>query len=456
MAVAGDDLIRSFEEQRQRRLLRLLVPIGVTLTSIAIIGGLAAIHLRTAQPGMPITVGLSCVLVAGMIGSWYLLRQDRVSDATTLFSAITVSTIIGLVAVLCVATPFSAQSLIQLACLTIVVSLAGALGGTRTIIAAVLLESVVVTLILLFVPMTGDLAPEQPFPRRLIMIIAVLTYHWAIAALLIAVARTLRQSVESLSQTAVELSQAQQVDALKDQFITQVNHELRTPIMSLQGYVDLIYELDEMLSPDDRREMLAKARAAGETLTLFVNDVLDSRRIERDADFEPVPTPVRPIIAESLTIIALSDSRPVQLNVPNALAIWGDPGRLRQILTNLISNAVKYSQAGAPIAISAREVSGLVEIAVQDYGLGIPPDQAAALFHRFVRLERDLRSSVRGTGVGLYLCRVYTEAMGGTISVESSGIPGEGSRFIVRLPQAAAEDVPATMTPTKKLERSGR
>ncbi len=80
-----------------------------------------------------------------------------------------------------------------------------------------------------------------------------------------------------------------------------------------------------------------------------------------------------------------------------------------------------------------------VEIRVRDYGLGIPPDQIPLLFNRFVRLPRDLASSVVGSGLGLYLCRVMTESMGGTIRVESSGVEGEGSTFFVRLPLAPAQ-----------------
>jgi signal transduction histidine kinase len=117
------------------------------------------------------------------------------------------------------------------------------------------------------------------------------------------------------------------------------------------------------------------------------------------------------------------------------------------MLTNLMANAIKYSPAGTPISVQARlreerplrllgdkSAQYMVEIAVQDQGLGIPQEQQGLLFRRFVRLPRDIASTVRGTGLGLYLCRIFAEAMGGSIWVESSGIPGEGSTFFVRLP----------------------
>jgi signal transduction histidine kinase len=135
------------------------------------------------------------------------------------------------------------------------------------------------------------------------------------------------------------------------------------------------------------------------------------------------------------------------------------------VLLNLLSNASKYSAAGSPIEIKARIVPArgskgrgsktaplqVVEISVNDHGLGIPPEQIPLLFQRFVRLERDLASSVSGTGLGLAICKSYVEAMGGTIWVESTGISGEGSTFIFTLPLVSTgstgannPDTPAT------------
>jgi signal transduction histidine kinase len=150
--------------------------------------------------------------------------------------------------------------------------------------------------------------------------------------------------------------------------------------------------------------------------------------------------------------------RELHINITHELAIWGEKVRLQQILTNLLSNAIKYSAPGTAIEVKAQEVSEeiprssawrlpwrggveapgrrMVEIAVRDHGLGIPPEQAPLLFQRFVRLPRDLASATVGNGLGLYLCRELTEAMGGRIWVESTGVEGEGSTFYLRLPLA--------------------
>src|SRR5262249_22438586 len=147
--------------------------------------------------------------------------------------------------------------------------------------------------------------------------------------------------------------------------------------------------------------------------------------------------------------------RELRLRLPDELVVWGNRMRLQQILTNLLSNALKYSPPGTPVDLTALVVQQvpaalrqpplgrlqraaplarpMVEIVVRDYGQGIPPHQIPLLFNRFVRLPRDLASNVVGSGLGLYLCRVFAESMGGTIWVESTGTPGAGSAFFLRL-----------------------
>ncbi|MGZ6388083.1 MAG: sensor histidine kinase, partial [Ktedonobacterales bacterium] len=153
------------------------------------------------------------------------------------------------------------------------------------------------------------------------------------------------------------------------------------------------------------------------------------------------------------------EARAVSIHVPSDLVVWADEGRLRQILVNLLANALKYSAPGTPIDLRAdtydpthrerqRSRGGagsqqpsvkLIQISVRDRGLGVPPHDISKLFNRFVRLERDIAGPVRGTGVGLYMCRVLIDAMGGRIWVESSGIAGEGSTFAFVLPAAPQE-----------------
>jgi signal transduction histidine kinase len=137
------------------------------------------------------------------------------------------------------------------------------------------------------------------------------------------------------------------------------------------------------------------------------------------------------------------EEHPLHLEVPEPLTAWADSQYLRQILRNLISNAFKYTPPQTRILIHAgwhATTKGVslepshVCICVKDTGPGIPPEEQGMLFQQFVRLTRDLSGTIRGTGLGLYLCRQLVEAMNGQIWVESSGIAGQGSSFCFTLP----------------------
>jgi signal transduction histidine kinase len=269
------------------------------------------------------------------------------------------------------------------------------------------------------------------------------------------------------ARTATE--RARQLDELKDQFITSVNHELRTPLMTMQGYIELLTDEDVRATPAKQAEMVERAQRAGTNLVLLVKSILDTRRIEDEArDLVPEVVMVRQAVEASLSLVdpveAEPNRRSLDIQVPAQLTVWGDPVRIQQILTNLLSNSLKYSPPTAPIQLSARLVvsrgtgflglktngrlpASMVEISVQDRGLGIPPEQQELLFRRFVRLPREIASSIHGTGLGLYLCRTFVEAMGGTIWVESTGIPGEGSKFTLRLPCPPAERLVSSPQP---------
>ncbi|HEU5199346.1 MAG TPA: HAMP domain-containing sensor histidine kinase [Ktedonobacterales bacterium] len=276
-----------------------------------------------------------------------------------------------------------------------------------------------------------------------------------------------------LVQAQIATQRAEQLDTLKDQFITSVNHELRTPMMTMQGYIELMGELLDQVQISKLKDMLDRARRANSSLVQLVQSILDTRRIDQEAtDFVPEPVNIHDAAQAALTLInpreADVSERQLVMNLPGDLVVWGEPTRVQQVLTNLLSNAIKYSAKGAAVRVTARLVSEresrliafgrrrepwhnqpMVEIVVRDWGLGIPPDQIPLLFRRFVRLPRDLASSVHGTGLGLHLCRVFTQAMGGTIWVESTGVPGEGSTFYVRLPVPPEHALSVPLAPAR-------
>ncbi len=246
-----------------------------------------------------------------------------------------------------------------------------------------------------------------------------------------------------------EIVQQQTLEATKDLFVASINHELRTPFMALIGYIDILKHRWPTM-PDDRRStILTDCERVGRKIRHLLDQILKVREVQGLADYQPVPVnvraachaaiaEVRAAMTDEIAPSALGD-RAISLRVPD-LIIQGDGTYLQQILANLLTNAVKYSPSGTPIDIAAEAKAGQAIIQVRDYGLGIPPGQQHIVFERFTRLHRDIASAERkGTGLGLWLCREYTEAMHGTITVASRGIEGDGTTFTVTLPLATPE-----------------
>ncbi len=228
-----------------------------------------------------------------------------------------------------------------------------------------------------------------------------------------------------------------ELDRLKDQFIMTASHELRTPLTAVQGYIELLEQYNETLSEHVRADFIAKAHRGCDELTLMVGNIMDASRVQVDVEQIRL-TPVSLAdslqhILEILDGVVQRENRSIQVDVPVDINVMADDLRLRQVLLNLVSNAIKYSAASSGIDIAGGIEGEMVMVRVRDYGLGVPSDQQERLFERFVRLERDMNSPARGAGLGLYICKQLVEAMGGRIWLESRGVKGEGTTFFFTL-----------------------
>lgn len=261
------------------------------------------------------------------------------------------------------------------------------------------------------------------------------------------------------------LKQAQESDQLKDHFLMTASHELRTPLTAIQGYLELLGAFGEVIDEEAQLRFLNNARRACEELVLLLGNVMDTSRVDQNGvslnlGSVKVTSTVQ-FILEILEPTIAREKRPVEVRIPDDLYVWVDDLRLRQVLLNLVGNALKYTPASVKIEITAKVVHGgtlnerplslngrlldtscdqFVIIAVRDWGPGIGVQDQSRLFTKFMRLDSALNSIQRGAGLGLYLCQQLTEAMGGRIWVESHGIPGEGSTFVVALPRYIDEN----------------
>lgn len=256
------------------------------------------------------------------------------------------------------------------------------------------------------------------------------------------------------------LEQAQVSERLKDHFLMTASHELRTPLTAIQGYLELLGDFGSAIDEEAKARFIGNARRACEELVLLLGNVMDASRIDQDRvtlTFSQVcVAQAAQVILEILEPIIVREQRHVETGIAGDLCVWVDELRLRQILLNLVGNALKYTPESSNIAISgeivswdelhrrtptinqqiAVPVSGeFVVIAIRDWGSGISLEDQPRLFSKFVRLTEAINSMQRGAGLGLYLCRQLTEAMQGHIWMESKGVDGEGATFFVALPR---------------------
>jgi signal transduction histidine kinase len=229
----------------------------------------------------------------------------------------------------------------------------------------------------------------------------------------------------------------QEYDRLKSEFVAIVAHDFRKPLMAIRGFAELVLEEPD-IAADARQEFMRTVIKETENLAHLADDTLLITRMET-GEFQHRWSEVDlgPFILEAVPL-GLSDHSVLMDIPPGFPRIVADPDRLRQVLNNLTSNAVKYSPNGGSIIVRCRERgSQHVVIEVIDHGIGIPQDQIDRLFQKFQRVRSDEHMRISGTGLGLYICRLIVEGHGGQVWVESE--MGKGSTFGLVLPLDARQ-----------------
>lgn len=252
----------------------------------------------------------------------------------------------------------------------------------------------------------------------------------------------LRNAMEDVSNAR---DAADEANAAKSMFLANVSHELRTPLNGIIGYGEMLHEeLADGLDIDRHQFQLdlEKIIRSGRQLLSLINDILDLSKIETGKmslykeDFQP--DHILTQVCESLApLLRDNDNELVVSDLGELPVLHNDATKFRQIFTNLLSNACKFTQQGV-ITVAARALpgkKGVVEISVQDTGIGMSREQQGRIFDAFVQAEASTSANYGGTGLGLAICRDYCELMGGSIRVKSA--PGKGSTFTVRLPSGS-------------------
>jgi two-component system, OmpR family, phosphate regulon sensor histidine kinase PhoR len=235
-----------------------------------------------------------------------------------------------------------------------------------------------------------------------------------------------------------DLTEERRLERLKEDFIATVSHELRTPLAAVHGAVKTLQRGDVVVGGDVFRRLLALISDQSERLAAIVDDILlasrlDSPELEVETEHVDVADLVEDVIAAAR--LHASEHLTLELVAPPSLPpVRADRDKLRQVLTNLVANAVKYSPAGGRIEVDLKPQESNLSIGVRDEGLGIGTAEQALIFEKFFRADANMTRGVSGSGLGLYISRELVHRMGGTIAVESQ--LGEGSTFVVTLPLA--------------------
>jgi signal transduction histidine kinase len=269
--------------------------------------------------------------------------------------------------------------------------------------------------------------------------VALLATHAEQAALVIVRA----QAYERERLAAEELADA---DRRKAEFLGIVSHELRTPLTAVKGFVDTVLLHWDRLPDDRRRDLLAKASGNADDLDRLVGQLLDFARIEADrVKLHPQRLTLRPVVDEVVSSLAstLAEHR-VEVAVPDALGITADDDAVRTVLTNLLTNAVKFSPAHGSIRVSARPADDEVVISVADDGVGVAPGDRELVFERFYQAP-DIDPARRGAGIGLTVAKYFTELHGGRIWVERGTTGGATFSFALPAAPAAARPEPVAV-----------
>ncbi len=242
-----------------------------------------------------------------------------------------------------------------------------------------------------------------------------------------------------------DISADRAVEQLKSDFVATVSHELRTPLTSIYGFAETLLRNDIAFGDEERRTFLGYIASESERLTRIVDALLNVARLDSgDLAVQVASTDVRAVVAEVLAgVDGGSNGHRFVVELPTEpLDAEADRDKLRQVLAQLVDNAVRYSPDGGTVTVEGRRTDAAVELLVTDEGVGIPFAEQARIFRKFYRGEASLRAAPGGAGLGLFIAEGLVRAMGGQLTVSSA--EGSGSRFSVALRSAQRDDPAAT------------
>ncbi len=236
-----------------------------------------------------------------------------------------------------------------------------------------------------------------------------------------------------------DITQLKELDKIKSEFVSIVSHDLRTPLTAIRGYVELLPRVGPL--NEQQRDFVARVEYSMTNIVSLISDLLDIGRIEAGVDWE-----MKPLALDAIVRDAVEDSQSEAATNQHQLttqltalpSVLGNARRLRQVVDNLIGNALKYTPPGGQISVTARADGEFLFVQVRDTGIGIALDDQRHIFDKFYRVQSEATERINGSGLGLSIVKAIVEKHNGRVWVESE--PGHGSTFTVVLPKYQPSD----------------
>jgi signal transduction histidine kinase len=254
-----------------------------------------------------------------------------------------------------------------------------------------------------------------------------------------AVAENLQKKAESAQAVAEgERDRAEKADRMKTTFVQNMSHEIRTPLNAIVGFSSILSDPSFELSPEERQNLCDQIMKNSDLLTTLINDILDLSNLESgEYQMDLHPVLANSICSNAIDTVFYRKPQDVQLQfdseVPDDYLITTDGLRVQQVLINFLTNAEKNTEHGLiHLHCSQREHPGFLTYSVEDTGIGVPPEQAEAIFQRFTKLD-DFK---QGSGLGLSICSVISDRLGGHVYLDTHYT--HGARFVFEVPDSAA------------------
>ncbi|WP_276498532.1 sensor histidine kinase [Pontibacter litorisediminis] len=269
----------------------------------------------------------------------------------------------------------------------------------------------------------------------------------------------LRHKTQELNETVHQLRESEhkllRLNQLKDRFFSIISHDLRTPLATLDSFLNILINFSDRMKPEQMQKLANHTQLSVHNLQSLLENLLQWAASQTASDqsmrFEPEVLPLHQSVQRNLELLqdtAAAKQVSWQVQLPEALNVYADANMLDFVIRNLLHNAIKFSNAGSQVYLQAKVSSGMAEISVRDEGVGMTNDVLQSLFHsEHPAITSKGTSNEKGTGLGLLLCRQFVERCGGSIYVQS--VPGQGSRFWFTLPLAPAQPTP---NPQRELE----